>query len=92
MEKQEPDAALALARWEKLRQATDGERAERRFRRRAYQRARDRALQALAMRLTPWMLTRQRAIGSGQRAIGSADGARIRRPNRRRRGTPRALP
>lgn len=41
-----PEAALALDRWSIARDAQGG---ERRFRRRAYQRARDRALIALAM-------------------------------------------
>ena len=61
LEKQEPDAALALARWRELQQVDKQDRAsERRFRRRAFERARDRALQALAMRLRPWMLARSR--------------------------------
>jgi hypothetical protein len=40
------DAALALDRWSRLEKAAG---ADRRFRRRAYQRARDRALIALAL-------------------------------------------
>jgi hypothetical protein len=48
----ERDAALALLRWGALERAGDEDRsdAERRFRRRAYQRSRDRALIGLAMR------------------------------------------
>src|SRR5690242_1586833 len=54
----EADAALALARWEELQQVADQDRSsERRFRRRAFERARDRALQALAMQLKPAMLS-----------------------------------
>jgi hypothetical protein len=77
-DKQEPDAALALARWEELQRVAEQEHSgERRFRRRAFERARDRALQSLAMRLKPWML--------GRNAPGPADGARIRQPSRRKR-------
>ena len=52
---QEHDAALALTRWRDLERAVAEERsdAERRFRRRAYQRSRDRALIGLAMRADP---------------------------------------
>lgn len=68
VDKQEPDAALALARWEELQRTAAEDRRERRFRRRAFERARDRALQALAMRLKPGMLARHRrpAAGAGQ--------------------------
>lgn len=47
----EPEAALALARWRELEQASDPShtRADRRFRRRAYERAREAALVALLM-------------------------------------------
>jgi hypothetical protein len=56
---QESDAALALARWDELQQAAKEERGgERRFRRRAFERARDRTLQALAMRIRPSMLSK----------------------------------
>ncbi|MBV9337164.1 MAG: hypothetical protein JO243_14870 [Solirubrobacterales bacterium] len=51
----EEDAALALARWGAFAAAAEqtcGE-GERRFRRRAFERARDRALIALAMRRDP---------------------------------------
>lgn len=44
----EPDAALALARWAAFEQ--DSAKGQQRFRRRAYERARDRALVAIAMR------------------------------------------
>jgi hypothetical protein len=45
------DAALALARWSALQDASehDAREGERRFRRRAYERARDKALITLAM-------------------------------------------
>ena len=75
IEKHEPDAALALARWEELQRIAADEHSQRRFRRRAYERARDQALRAVAMSLRPWMLRNLR---------GSADGARVRRPKRRR--------
>ena len=75
-DKQEPDAAIALARWEELQGVDEYDRGERRFRRRAFERARDRALRAFAMRLKPWMLTRGLAA--------SGDGGRLRPPARRR--------
>lgn len=78
LDKQQPDAARALARWEELQRLdADDRSAERRFRRRAFERARDRALQALAMRLRPWMLTRSRRVAAGQ--------PRVRRATRQRR-------
>ena len=50
--REEEDAALAVARWGALEAAAEQNRGEgeRRFRRRAFERARDRALIALAMR------------------------------------------
>ncbi len=61
---EESEAALALERWEELQHGSGQEpRAERRFRRRAFERARDRALQAVAMHLTPAMLARARTRG-----------------------------
>jgi hypothetical protein len=48
----EDDAALALDRWGAFENCGDG---ERRFRRRAFERARDRALITLAMTRGPWM-------------------------------------
>jgi hypothetical protein len=53
----EGDAALALDRWGALEEAAEGRCSdgERRFRRRAFERARDRALIALAMTRGPWM-------------------------------------
>lgn len=78
-DKHEPDAALALARWEELQRLDPHENgAERRFRRRAFERARDRALQGLAMRLRPWML------GKGRPLESERSQAR-RRPRRRQR-------
>jgi hypothetical protein len=50
---EEEDAALALSRWGDLEAASD--QGERRFRRRAFERARDRALIGLAMTHGPWM-------------------------------------
>ena len=76
-DKQEPDAALALVRWEELQRVPGEDRTERRFRRRAFERARDRALQAIAMRIKPWMLARS--------AAAAGDPARLRHPQRRRR-------
>jgi hypothetical protein len=51
-ENQIPEAVLAVRRWEELERACEHRRSdrERRFRRRAYERARDRALIGLAMR------------------------------------------
>jgi hypothetical protein len=49
----EEDAALALSRWGAYEAAS--EQGERRFRRRAFERARDRALIALAMTRAPWL-------------------------------------
>jgi hypothetical protein len=79
-DRQEPDAALALARWEELQRVADDDRTQRRFRRRAFERARDRALQTIAMRIKPWMLSRSPA--------GSGGAARL-RDRRRRRGLAR---
>lgn len=76
VDKQEPDAALALARWEELQQVAEQDRRERRFRRRAFERARDRALQALAMRVKPYMLSK--------RGAATDEATRVRRPMRRR--------
>jgi hypothetical protein len=65
---QEEDAALALMRWEELQRVAERERGrERRFRRRAFERARDRALQALAMRLRPSVLRKRDATAGGGR-------------------------
>src|SRR5437764_4620595 len=50
---EEEDAALALSRWGDFEAAA--EQGERRFRRRAFERARDRALISLAMTRGPWM-------------------------------------
>jgi hypothetical protein len=51
--KEEEDAAIALSRWGAFKAAS--EQSERRFRRRAFVRARDRALITLAMTRGPWM-------------------------------------
>src|SRR5256885_11079477 len=50
---QEPKAQLALQRWAELERVRDERKATRRFRRRAYARARERALVALAMGTEP---------------------------------------
>lgn len=55
---QDTDAALALERWEEF-EDTDQRGAQRRFRRRSFERARDRALQAVAMRVRPAMLAKR---------------------------------
>jgi hypothetical protein len=49
---QEPAAALALTRWREWQQTCQAHRGnqERRFRRRSYERARDRAIASLLMR------------------------------------------
>ncbi len=54
---EEQDAAVALSRWGALQDASEGVcgDGERRFRRRAFERARDRALIAVAMTRGPWM-------------------------------------
>jgi hypothetical protein len=77
LEKQEPDAAVALARWEELQGVDGREPGERRFRRRSFERARDRALQALAMRLGSRLVAR--------RSHPRAERPRVRRPSLRRR-------
>ncbi len=79
-----PDAALAVKRWEEFERAWERSRSDRepRFRRRAYERARDRALIALAMQ----------ADGSAPRRPRRADAARARvsalRNRRRGAGRP----
>ncbi len=82
----EQDAAVALSRWGALEAATQGEcgDGERRFRRRAFERARDRALIAVAMTRGPWM-ARGAPIASKMKK-GS------RRPSQRRRPPRLALP
>jgi hypothetical protein len=58
----EPAAALALTRWELFEGACEhqsGSPAEQRFRRRAYERIRDRALVAIAMRSARWLIDSQ---------------------------------
>jgi|SRR5579864_6479692 len=67
---EESEAALALERWDEFRHGAQEEaRAERRFRRRAFERARDRALQAVAMHLTPAMLARAGRSGMASLAL-----------------------
>jgi hypothetical protein len=75
-----PEAGLALARWDVFQRAAREapSKTERRFRRRAYERARDRALRAVAMEYG----RRRRRPGFARR--GPAPGLapeRTRRPN-----------
>jgi hypothetical protein len=64
----EPDAALALSRWAALEDASARPaNGQQRFRRRAYERVRDRALAAIAMR-GGFALARSRASRNGKRA------------------------
>jgi hypothetical protein len=76
--REEDDAALALDRWGALeaswKQKSCGD-GERRFRRRAFERARDRALITLAMTRGAWM----------GRAAPTA--ATVKKPSKRSRGT-----
>lgn len=71
----EEDAALAVSRWGDLESAS--EQGERRFRRRAFERARDRALIGLAMTRGPWM-ARGAPIASAMKKASR----RSRRPGR----------
>ena len=80
---QQPEAALALARWEELQQVGENEKRERRFRRRAFERARDGALQALAMRVKPWMLAHRPPAATDSAHARPGDGTRVRRQPRR---------
>ncbi len=73
---QERDAALALDRWESLEASAEGD-GERRFRRRAFERARDQALIALAMKPGLWLALRRAPL----KAVNSAR-ARTRRRDR----------
>ena len=77
----EPDAALALTRWTAVEKAQrrngDGGR-EPRFRRRAYERVRDRALVAIAMRLARRLSRRSDNV----HARRSSQRARVRRAQR----------
>jgi hypothetical protein len=75
---EQKDATLALKRWSSLVQARERGRGERecRFRRRAFERARDRALIALAMQTGApglprpgWRERRRRTRGGRSRAI-----------------------
>ena len=57
---EEPAAAVALDRWQEFQQAVKAHRdRERRFRRRVFERSRDRALAAIAMRIAPLALNKQ---------------------------------
>jgi hypothetical protein len=73
---QEDDAALALARWQSLEASAEGD-GERRFRRRAFERARDQALIALAMKPGLWSAVRHAPL----KAVNSAR-SRTRRRDR----------
>lgn len=74
---EEGDAALALDRWEALEASSEGD-GERRFRRRAFERARDQALIALAMKPGLWLTARRAPLKA---AVSSAR-ARTRRRGR----------
>ena len=65
---QEDDAALALDRWQALEASSEGD-GERRFRRRAFERARNQALIALAMKPGLWLAARRAPL---QAAVSSA--------------------
>jgi hypothetical protein len=69
---QEDDAALAVERWQALESSAEGD-GERRFRRRAFERARDRALIGLALS------ARTAPIASAMKKVSER-----RRPARRR--------
>lgn len=68
--KEEDDAALAIARWKALEAASERD-GERRFRRRAFERARDRALIALAMRPGLWLAARRAPLTAAVRSARS---------------------
>lgn len=74
----DPEAALALERWEEFQEA-DQRGTQRRFRRRSFERARDSALQAVAMRVKPSMLATRPKIRSKRVRVRQA-------PTLRRRG------
>ncbi len=74
---QEGYAALALDRWQALEASAEGD-GERRFRRRAFERARDQALIALAMKPGLWLAARRAPLKA---AVSSAR-ARTRRRDR----------
>ena len=73
MATQEDDAAVAVERWQALEASAEGD-GERRFRRRAFERARDRALIGMAMS------ARTAPIVSAVKKVS----ARSHRPRRRR--------
>jgi hypothetical protein len=74
---EERDAALALDRWGALEEAAkqNCDAGERRFRRRAFERARDRALITLAMKPGLWM-TRRASLTAATRRISSRSRSR----------------
>jgi hypothetical protein len=67
---EEDDAALALARWDDLEASADGD-GQRRFRRRAFERARDRALISLAMKPGLWLAAQRAPIAAAVRQARS---------------------
>jgi hypothetical protein len=71
----EDDAKLALARWQALEASSEGD-GQRRFRRRAFERARDRALISLAMKPGLWLAARRAPLAA---AVKSARSRRRRR-------------
>src|ERR1700733_2122705 len=71
------DAALALDRWQSLEASSEGD-GQRRFRRRAFERARDQALIALAMKPGLWLAAQRAPLKA---AVNSAR-SRTRRRDR----------
>jgi hypothetical protein len=71
-----PDAALALVRWSAVERACERRRSdsERRFRRRAYERARDRALVAVALHRGPVLVAAGPAPAGEQGGFRAAGG------------------
>jgi hypothetical protein len=78
---EEGDAALALDRWQALEEASEGD-GERRFRRRAFQRARDQALIALAMKAGPRIAARRAPLVTAVRSARSRSRRRDRLAHR----------
>jgi hypothetical protein len=84
--REEPNAAVAVARWDELRFAcerSDTGKLERRFRRRAYERARDAALIGVSMRAA--QLAARSSARHERRAPTTRFGALMRQPGNARR-------
>lgn len=80
----EGDAAAAVDRWAAFEASSKDEcgDGERRFRRRAFERARDRALITLAMTRGPWIAQGSPIASKMKKASRRSRGARTRRPPR----------